>query len=387
MSMTILSAPAVDSPVGNDMNFVIDSSNKTQPNYKYILDVYIGATKVATIKNRPNPVFSNYGIFNINKTLQNFFDGKYFVPGVTTTPNPISGNVVAYSVRLSESYGTGTLNIDVVTDTAKNAYYAALPALDFYTQSYSNYLNKFQTNRPRGRVIPVDESDNFFLTVFRASASPVDSLVITQYDASGAVVGSPSTIALTAHCMLNLRPSLLPLGVGVVSYKVELKASSVVTDTLNFSLNAVSPYPVFPVHFLNRLGGYESAHFRLTNKRTIEIEKKEMREIGYKLGASNTIDYSDANRVMYESDRMFAATYRESIEADYEFLNDDEADWIIELATSGAMWTEKIVGANTFYVPVKCTDKKAKRINRLMDGIQNVTMNFDFGQLNNVQLR
>jgi len=389
MSMTILSSPPTDAPAGNEMTYVIDSSNKASTNYKYILNVYIGATKVATLKNRPNPAFSNYGVFNINKIIQNYLDGKYFTAPLTSSPSAVSAPVVTYTVRLSESYGTSTVNTDVVIDSARNGWNAALDGLTYYTTNYSSYLNQFQTTRPRTRFISIDTTENYFATVFRASTSAVDSIVVTPYDTyncTGTTLGS-TNIALTAHSIVNLSPSIVISATGCQSYKVELRSGSTVTDTLLFNINVVTPYPVIPIHFMNRLGGYESMHFRLASKRKLAIERKTMQELGYRLNDSNAVSYLDTNKVIYEKTRGYGATYMESVEANAEFLYDDEVAWLAEIATSTAMWTELRVGTVTYFVPVNVKADSYEKHIRQIDGVQSIGMTFEYSQTNYSQFR
>ena len=389
MSMTIKSAPPTDAPAGNEMMYVVDSTNKAQPNYKYILDVYIGGVKVATMKNRPNPAFSNYGVFNINKIIQNYIDGKYFTAPVTSTPSVISSHVVPYVVHFGESYGSSTVTLDVVIDSTRNGWNAALDNLTFYTGTYSGNLNKFQSTYPRARFISVDTSENFFQTVFRASSGAADSIVITQYDTyncTGTTLGS-NTIPLTGHSIVNLSPAVVVNTAGCVSYKAELKASTTILDTLLFNIDVVTPYPVFLVHFLNRLGGYETMQFRLASKRTLAIERKTMQELGYRLNASNAVAYMDINNVIYEKARGFGATYTESIQVNAEFLYDDEIAWLAELATSTAMWTELKQNSLTYFVPVNVKADSYEKHIRQIDGVQSVGMTFEYGQINYSQFR
>jgi len=389
MSMTILSSPATDAPAGNEMTYVIDSSNKAQSNYKYILDVYIGAVKVATLKNRPNPSFSNYGVFNINKIVQNYLDGKYFNAPVSVAASNISGHRVDYVVKLSESYGTSTVNTDVVTDSTRTAWNASLDNLSFITTTYSSNLNKFQTTYPRNRFISVDSSENCFFSIFRTSGSPADTIVITQYDTTnctGAQLGT-YTVSITGHCLVNLSPAIVVSTTGCQSYKAELKAGVSIVDTLLFNIDVVTPYPVFLVHFMNRLGGYETMQFRLASKRKLSIERKVMQELGYKLSGTNTVAYADTNNVIYEKTRGFGATYTEAIDVNAEFMYDDEVSWLAELATSTAMWTELKAGSTTYFVPINVKADAYEKHIRQIDGVQSVGMTFEYSQTNYSQFR
>ena len=63
MAITILSSPLSYTPAYNDINFVVDSTNKTQPNFNYIFDILINGSVVSRHRVPPRPS-NNYGVFN-----------------------------------------------------------------------------------------------------------------------------------------------------------------------------------------------------------------------------------------------------------------------------------------------------------------------------------
>ena len=366
MAMTIIGSPATLAAAHNDMMYVVDSTNKAQANFKYILDVYIGSTKVGTLKNRPNPAYQNYGVFNINKILQAYLTSRYFIPAGLTA-SVITGHKVSYVVKLSESYGS-TTNIDVVTDSTRVAHNAAAAFLDHVAGV--TYTDKFLTNRPRNVAIPIDLYENFYLTVMPATAT---SITLTSPSAPTA------TITLSGDSIVNMKPYLYGI---TGDFTATLKYGGTTLDTLNFTYGVCTPYDNIPLHFLNRRGGYETIYFRLVSKKSIKIDKKMLQEQGYVVGVGG-LSYKDANNVLYDTQRPYAATYKEQMNLTCEAMGDEENEWVEELLTSTSVLTE----VGNMYVPVMVKEDSYEAKKRFTDGVTNVAISIEFGQMNNSQYR
>jgi hypothetical protein len=363
MAMTILGSPASADSAHNDLFYVVDSTNKAQPNFKYILDVYIGGNKIATLKNRPNPAYTNYGVFNVNKVVQAYL-GRYFKP-VTGT---ITGHKVDYVVKLSESYGT-TLNVDVVVDSTRTAYNSA-----FKYPGGVQLIDQWATQRPKV-AINIEDDNDYFVCLFRSASSTYTITSYDGYDCTGSVLAT-ITATGSADVVVNLKPSLYALN-NPLSYKAFIG-----TDTLKFNICDPTPYETVPLHFMNRAGGYDTVYFRLVSKKTVEVDRKVMQGQGYAVSVSG-VSFSDTNNVMYDTLQTYSATYKESWRLTSEPMTDAEYDWLDELYTSTSIYTK--VGSN--YVPVMIKDGSYEKKKRMVDGITNIQLTIEFGQVNNSQYR
>jgi hypothetical protein len=370
MAMTLISSPGTLAAAHNDMMFIVDSTNKAQPNYKYILDVYIGATKVATMKNRPNPTYSSYGVFNVNKVVQAYLTSRYFIPA-GAVPATITGNKVSYQIKVSESYST-TTNVDVIVDGTKVAFNAAASFIDFVNGV--TYTDKFLTNRSRTGVIELDTTDNFYVMVLASAATSVDIAAFT----AGSITNT--SIPISGDVIINLNPTLQ--GATSADTMVVSLRGSTTLDTLTFKIGACTPYTSVPLHFLNRMGGYETVHFRLVSKKNLKIDIKSLQEQGWVINTSG-VNYKDTNGVLYDTQRAYAATYREQLKLTCQALSDEDNEWLEELVTSTSVFTE--VGGT--YVPVMVKEDSYEAKKRLSDGITNVQITVEFGQINNSQYR
>jgi hypothetical protein len=77
LTMTIVQTPARNLtykmyPVYNGLPFVVSTNNFGRVNFKYIADITIGTTKVATLKQNKDISSTNYGVFDIGRIAENF---------------------------------------------------------------------------------------------------------------------------------------------------------------------------------------------------------------------------------------------------------------------------------------------------------------------------
>jgi hypothetical protein len=175
---------------------------------------------------------------------------------------------------------------------------------------------------------------------------------------------------------LNLKPSLYLLN-NPLSFKAEINS-----DVLKFNICDPTTYETVPLHFMNRAGGYDTVYFRLVSKKTVEVDRKVMQGQGYVV--TNTgVSFTDGNNVMYDTLQTYSATYKESWRLTSEPMTDVEYEWLDELYTSTSIYTK--VGNN--YVSVMIKDGSYEKKKRIVDGITNVQLTIEFGQVNNSQYR
>ena len=164
MAMTLKSNPNTHAAAHNDLIFVVDSTNKANTNYKYICDVYIFGVRVARLKNNPNPNFSDYGVFNVNKVVQSYLSSNYFTaPAQKATISMYIPYVIKFSERY-ESGGVEVTNNDVIVDSTRSAwnivfgYIENESALSILSGKYA-----FATDRSRSQFFSIKPTDNYFI--------------------------------------------------------------------------------------------------------------------------------------------------------------------------------------------------------------------------------
>ena len=394
MSITLISEPNAICPGHNDQHVVLDSSETAQDNFKYTCVIEIGATVVATLKNRPDPV-SDYGVFNVKNIIQNYLDSNYFASVETTTPLELEP-YVQFVIKGGESYSVSgvTTSLTSYTSSGKTAYNTALRYTEFAKKRDTfrqTYFNKWLTDRSRTEYISIDEGENFYMMFFIDPVdTPADSYVYTYYDqvnCTGTDLGDDTVnVTGTKAYLCNLGTMPLSYPAGTLSYKVELMADGDVVDTLKFNIDACTMFTTIPLVFLNRLGGYETVYFRLISRDKVEVERKTMQQVGYEV-VSGVPQYIDTNNVFYPNINAFASNNKEKKTVTSETLTDAEYRWLVDLIASVNVYEEQDDDGDIYYVPVIVTENQYEKKKRINDKLSQLVLDLDYGHLNNSQLR
>lgn len=105
-------------PVYNPVVFGFDSTNKNQPGFRYVVDVYLAgtATKIfeARVAPRPN---DGYGYIDLSKILANYL--SYDIDLTNTTSSAVTNSYLKFDVKIGEEYQVNWVFTDSVFDTGK----------------------------------------------------------------------------------------------------------------------------------------------------------------------------------------------------------------------------------------------------------------------------
>ncbi|MBV1952599.1 MAG: hypothetical protein KUG64_10460, partial [Cycloclasticus sp.] len=101
MAITIKVEPQKYSPVYNELMVVLDSTNKTEPKFQYVIDVNIGGVYSSRLKVQSNP--AGYGVINLSKHIEHALSSDLDLADKEIFKK--AGNSFAeYDVTLSEEY-------------------------------------------------------------------------------------------------------------------------------------------------------------------------------------------------------------------------------------------------------------------------------------------
>ena len=101
MAQTIIAQPQSFTPAYNPVKFIIDSTNKNLNGFKYIFDVYNGATLIGRFKVLPT-FGTGYGELDLSKFLSSYVSWD-FQPLVTTDYDAVN-SYYNYEVKTGEEY-------------------------------------------------------------------------------------------------------------------------------------------------------------------------------------------------------------------------------------------------------------------------------------------
>ena len=358
MALSLLTYPGDYSAVTNEMLFVVSDATKaadptTYPNYKYVLDVYVGSDLVARLKANPDPAYL-LGIFDVSRIL------RYYVPEYRLKANYSNASEtydinLSYHVEVGEEYGDTTYT-NIITDSTRTCYktYAEKPYLS--TDVVTGKFGKVASGMPIDLVGFKD--DKYFLVPVIDNVTGADVLY-QCLDASGSGVGSATSVPYsTVNEVLQVNLGFQKIAT-LLGLTTEEKAS---VDRMVFSFDGTnertvkygcSRFPSTVIAWLNPYGAYESYSFGLVSKKTKEISRKEFAQLPYQINASGVVSY-DADGVLYGSRKTYNTVSEVKLNLNSHLLSDDEYTWLADLFSSSDVYMFDTVLDR--FVPVTITD-------------------------------
>jgi hypothetical protein len=336
-------------------------------------------TKAARLRDRGT------GIIDVARVIQSYLSSNYFKAPAATPQSVVP--YVDFTVKAGETYvdvtGTRITNTDVVTATAR-AYNSALPTLTAYVTNGAvyPYLNDWQTLRPDSWY-SIDAGEDNFLVAYPAETGAYDAVEVKKYDGYNGTGTVLSTVTTTVS-----GPVFVNAGTGITgaSFTVRLKAgASYVGRTMQYNVDACSPYETVPLHFLNPLGGFDSVYFRYKSRRKVGVERKSAGQVAYKKNGS-AIEFA-SGQVVRETAYDFYTQSAEVLNVSTDILSDDEWEWLRDLVTSPLVYTEVTVGVTKYYVPVSVKANEYEVRKSINDKPGSLSLDIEFSQKNNSQLR
>lgn len=343
MAITINQSAFSPALGNNKVLYALNSTNNTQPNFKYIADVYVNNSPNYVRLKKPAHPTNGYAAFDIQGVIQDYFGLDVWVPGssgVVTCPN----SVVEYDVRWGEEYGPSSGVVTYQNLNSSLNKYAINASLDefvidagrnnklFNYSEYSDTIIKGGTKcnfLTDGNNFHLQETDDFVLDFYQDNTLDTSTITINTYDSGGAIISSysftnaqyPSNTRVKKRCRVYCGPrnlnisSLLAgsqpiIGANVAKYNVYLSdaAYTYTSEPKTFILDRnCTKTGYIRVTFLNQWGGYDSfncygGYVENYNYQRSEFKKSNYvwKNLGYNFSSTeraktqfnNAIDYS-----------------------------------------------------------------------------------------------
>lgn len=312
--ITVESQPDDFIPAYSEQRWVVSSDNTSQPNFKFIADIYINGTYVTRLKRPSHPDFPSC-VFDPHRIVESFVthdialssgDGFY----------KNSNSYCRFELYFGEEYGLDSSGVTVYPDldTSQITYgYCASPnSLDYVDWVGSNYLlktiaKKFLHSFPvfysayRGCML--ERNQNFFLSMATFTTNKIDKLVIITYDDTRTMIDEYQIdnpyvditgdydsrflrcpIGYNANDIdsMHLTTGTQPIFTDSVKYfKVYTIDTSFArtSEYLYFELyDSCTVYDSFEIHWLDPLGGFNSFVFDHVHNENVKIERKQYKQ-------------------------------------------------------------------------------------------------------------
>jgi hypothetical protein len=404
MAITINSQPATFPSMHDDLWFVASSTNVGVTNFKFVYDIYVNGAQVSRNKVFPSPsAEGSYGVFNASPMVRAYVT-NYFEPSGSTVLMASNDKIkVDYQVRIGEEVsGAVVANLASGSYAAYN-YYAPLFG-DIFTENgevplvlsnyydnllIENYTDDWLSDRDSSDIT-IEYGDQFFITFLKITGGAYKLWVqpVNENGTFGTTVSG--NITMTGQFNLfNFQAAAINsfMGSEVITqntygYNVYISLGAAVTRTLKFRQVCNPKYRQYNVHFLNRLGGYDSMAFRLVNKRRSEFNRASYRRNPYQLsgGQMKNIDaYNKYNETTYN----FAIQHTDYYMLTSDWVNEMDYAWLAQLMASPIVYME-VQGA-FFPVTIRNTNYQYKY--RVSDGLFNFDLEVEVGKYLNSQYR
>lgn len=387
----------------NKILYTLDSTNNTQPNFKYVADVYVNNSPDYVRIKKPAHPTNGYAAFDLQGVIQDYFNVDSWAPGssgVVTCPN----SIVEYDVRWGEEYGPSSGVVTYQNLSSSLNKYAISAGLDEFTidagrnnplfnyyQYDSNNINGgaqmiFLTAGDRFRI---GENDDFVLDFYQDNTAETYFVDIQTFDANGSVIDTytykndqyPSNTRAKKRCRAyvgtrNLNAAYLSVGTqpvidsNVYSYKIRISDSTLtyVSDPITFIIDRqCTKVDYLRLTWLNQWGGYDTINCYGGFQEMYNYKRSMFKKSNY-VWAGTSYDFNPTVR----TNTQFNNDIEYSIKVWSGWVSEAESAWIEGLFRSKDVMV--VDTTNNTLVPVNLKTDSYTKKTHARDGL----FNYDF---------
>jgi hypothetical protein len=373
MAITFISDPDPFFPVCNETNWVFESDETAQPNFSFIVELYMSGILQSTHEVYPESgiagKFSPTGIARA-AVSSNFPDASVLSQNL----NPdLYWDVIVY-----EKYGTPPV-IDLGSATSAPAVVYYLNGSFRYGELHPNIYDYqdydldtggkgdlFLTDFPRNRRDLVSYYESKFLSIINSGTDNCTGYV-SLYDISGSLITSATWIgALGTNLrtpMISCGPRELVGGTSLVQsdfddcyyYTIQIKQTATPSkDSEIYKIyydTSCSAYPRRRLHWLNKFGAWDSFTFTLLSEDSTDItSNKYSRQTGRWVGSAYQYDLSDGQQM------TMSKFMQDKLILNSDWIQEDVQQWLVrELYESPRVYLQNDFGTDILE-PVNVTN-------------------------------
>jgi hypothetical protein len=360
MAITIHANPKDFAPVYNKMEYLIESTNSAEPNFAYLVDIYINGSGTKTVRLRvPVRPSDNYGKVDIHRVLESALTSNVGSPTGVAGTYSAANSSLSYIVKFGEEYGTTVVQYpDLTVDSSRKAFNASLEKRPFINWDVTEYeldgiTKKFLTNMPDNNKVSINSHGWLYYIENVSPSTTITHFNINGYDASGNflyateidatassgdiqfVPSSPASLNNidNANILVGSQPII---NSNIASYNIQARGVGLYSETRTFVIEESCKYNSNTLIFQNNLGAFDSFTFYLGDMSTTDIERKDMK-VNVDTVVSNDIVYS-----MNEREKVTYYTKKsETIKLMSDWITEAESNWLLELMSSPEIYLQE----------------------------------------------
>jgi hypothetical protein len=391
MAITINQQPQFFQPACNPFVWTFSSNQTTQPNFSFIVELYVGGSLVST-----HQVFNesqNNAKFDASGDLRCLLTSEMVTTGSLLTFYDPATDVV--NVRIYEKFGTPpTLSPTYATGTVKRAWNASLRHPDFINYNHLDYMISrtnansgnilFLTDYPRARKYFVGLYESAFLTFINRSKPNVD-FYLNLYDATNTLIlNYTATIAVGDLNVIDCSPQNLIANTTATLTNfqacayftiriqgLDVGVNSGFSETFMFHIDTeCHRYDTKRLHWLNKLGGWDSFTFKLVSLNTSKVTTSDyQRERGEWNTAGTDWEYT----IYHGQDMAFNKFATDQLVLNSDWIYESVQQWLVrDLYESPKVYLETLPQV---FEPVRITNEAYALKQRRVDGLIRETVN------------
>jgi len=363
MAIAVTTPPQSVQPAHNEIDFAINRTTPiTESNFYFVADVNVsGQTNpVARLIFPKQPSVTTLTL-NVASVLRNYLSFDF--TNIISLLSFIVANTnsrAKYFVQFRELFdvaGVPTLSAVSATSPASGAFTATNAIFDFEDWT-NNVLDSYNVNS--GIWLNQNSFNNYIQAEQEIVLSYYDPglaavfVRVTTYNSAGGTIATSNIediVPVSGEFLYNM-PSGARLftllnnlsWTNVYSYKVDLLGvgpAVIATKTIYIDLDC-SFYDTYRLHWLNKLGGWDSYNFRKLSRQNEDIERKQFKKF-------QNLNYNKYDRLKTN----YHTKITDKISLNSDWITDAQAEVFEQLITSPAIYLER--DTSTF-IAINVTD-------------------------------
>lgn len=376
MAVTIYDEPQLIAPAGNPLVFTFSSNQTAQPNFSFVVELYIDSQLRLT--QEVFRQFNTLGRIDVSEAVQSAIRN----PEITTDLQfDATNSMVTYAIIVYEKYGTTPTIQASDTSTTLKAFNAALEYPKWRVWNPDDYDpnatqgSLFLTYFPRTSRQLCGMYENIYVGYLEPTGLAGVTLACELYDIQGNVIASDFSISLTSSefNILNVGPQSIISNSTITQndfddcYKyfiyVDVAGISSSETYWIYMDTDCKRYDTYRLHWLNKLGSWDSFTFSLVSIESATVQAYDyQRDPGVWDGTSYTYPLYSGQKVNY------AKTKSNQLVLNSDWMSQSVQNWLVEsLFDSPLVYLEQNNG--TDFEPVKVTNQNYQLKTRRRDGL------------------
>ena len=375
MAITIHDQPQLIAPASNPLVFTFSSDETAQDNFSFIVEVFVDSTMILT-----QQVFRQFNALSridVSGAIETYI--RNTIP-TTNLELDATDSMVTYAIIVYEKYGDPAIIQASATSTTLKAFNGSLEYEDWINFDYAIYDPNqtqdafFLTFFPltSKRLVGMDE--NFYLAFFEQTAVASCDLNIELLDISGTTIATDFiTLTATDFYILNVGPQVIIDNTSITQidfdtcyrYVISVSVQGVsFVGPINIYMDlACQRYEPYRLHWLNKLGCWDSFTFGLVSTNTSTLDSFDYeRDPGVWSGNSYTYPLYSGQKINYTKRK------NKQLSLNSDWISEDLQNWLVtSLYDSPVVYLERDNG--TDFEIVKVTNKNYKLKTRRTDGL------------------